>query len=169
MKTADMFGWSKWQATPGKGRGIAFARYKNLATYTAVALEAEIDKATGAIRVKRVSSASDCGDIISHDGVINQIEGGVIQSLSWTLKEGVRFDETGVRSEDWTAYPILTFSEIPLIDIQLIERPGLPFLGTGEASQGPTGAALANAVMDATGVRFREVPFVPSRIKAGLV
>jgi hypothetical protein len=101
--------------------------------------------------------------------VINQIEGGVIQSLSWTLKEGVRFDETGVRSEDWAAYPILTFSEVPPIDIALIERPGLPFLGTGEASQGPTGAALANAVMDATGVRFREVPFVPSRIRAGLV
>lgn len=169
MKTAEMFGWSKWQAAPGKGRGIAFARYKNSATYTAVAMEAEVDKATGAIRVKRVSSANDCGDIISHDGVINQIEGGVIQSLSWTLKEGVRFDETGVRSEDWAAYPILTFSEIPPIDIQLIERPGLPYLGTGEASQGPAGAALANAVMDATGVRFREVPFVPSRIKAGLV
>ncbi len=168
QKTADMFGWSKWQAAPGKGRGIAFARYKNLATYTAVAMEAEVDKTTGAIRVKRVSSASDCGDIVSHDGVINQIEGGVIQSLSWTLKEAVRFDETGVRSEDWTAYPILTFTEIPAIDIQLIERPGMPFLGTGEASQGPTGAALANAVMDATGVRFREVPFVPSRVKAGL-
>jgi CO/xanthine dehydrogenase Mo-binding subunit len=167
QKTADMFGWTKWQASPGKGRGIAFARYKNLATYTAVAMEVEVDKASGAIRVKRVSSASDCGDVVSPDGVANQIEGGVVQSLSWTLKEGVRFDETGVRSEDWTSYPILTFSEIPPIEIALIPRPGQPFLGTGEASQGPTGAALANAVMDATGVRFREVPFVPSRIKAG--
>ena len=132
-------------------------------------MEVEVEKATGAIRVKRVSSANDAGEIVSYDGIINQIEGGIIQSLSWTLKEGVRFDEKGVRSEDWTSYPILTFSEVPQIDVKVIDRPGQPFLGAGEASQGPTGAALANAVMDATGVRFREVPFLPSRIKAGLI
>ncbi len=168
IKTAEMFGWANWKAAPGRGRGIAYARYKNLATYTAVAVEVEVEKASGVIRVKRVSSANDAGEIVSHDGVKNQIEGGVIQSLSWTLKEAVRFDDSGVRSEDWTSYPILTFTEVPPIDIALIERPGLPFLGAGEASQGPAGAALANAVMDATGVRFRDVPFVPSRIKAGL-
>ncbi|MDB5596331.1 MAG: aldehyde dehydrogenase [Hyphomicrobiales bacterium] len=167
-KTAEMFGWANWKAAPGRGRGIGFARYKNLATYTAVAMEVEVDRASGAIRVLRVSSASDAGDIVSHDGVRNQIEGGIIQSMSWTLKEGVRFDPNGVRSEDWVSYPILTFSEIPPIDIALIERPGAPFLGAGEASQGPTGAALANAVRDATGVRFHETPFIPSRIKAGL-
>jgi CO/xanthine dehydrogenase Mo-binding subunit len=130
-------------------------------------MEVEVEKSSGVIRVKRVCSANDSGEIVSHDGVANQIEGGIIQSLSWTLKEGVRFDEKGVRSEDWTSYPILTFSEVPPIDIKLIDRPGMPFLGAGEASQGPTGAALANAVMDATGVRFRDVPFLPSRIKAG--
>ena len=168
MKTAEMFGWSAWKPTPGRGRGIAFARYKNLATYTAIATEVEIDRSSGAIRVLRVSSANDSGEIVSHDGIRNQIEGGIIQSLSWTLKEAVRFDPNGVRSEDWISYPILTFSEIPKIDIALIERPGAPFLGAGEASQGPTGAALANAVMDATGVRFRSVPFTPPRIKEGL-
>lgn len=167
-KTADMFGWANWQAAPGRGRGVAFARYKNSATYTGVAMEVEVERDSGIIRVKRVACANDAGEIVSHDGVVNQIEGGIVQSLSWTLKEAVRFDDKGVRSEDWTSYPILTFSEIPPMDIALIERPGMPFLGAGEASQGPAGAALANAVMDATGVRFRDIPFLPSRIKAGL-
>lgn len=167
-KTAEMFGWSSWQPRPGRGRGIAFARYKNLSAYTAVATEVEVDRASGTIRVIRISSANDAGEIVSHDGVRNQIEGGIVQSLSWTLKEAVRFDPKGVRSDDWVSYPILTFSEIPPIDIALIERPNAPFLGAGEASQGPTGASLANAVMDSTGVRFREAPFIPSRIKAGL-
>lgn len=167
-KTAEMFGWSNWKAGAGRGRGIAFARYKNLATYTAVAVEVEVDRSSGTIRLVRISSANDAGEIVSHDGVRNQLEGGIIQSASWTLKEAVRFDPSGVRSEDWVSYPILTFSEIPPIDVALIERPGAPFLGAGEATQGPTGAAIANAVMDATGVRFRETPFIPARIKAGL-
>jgi len=88
--------------------------------------------------------------------------------LSWTLKEEVKFDDTQVLSRDWASYPIMTFSEVPPIETVLIDRPGQPFLGTGECSQGPTGAAVANAIFDATGVRYRRLPFTPDRIKAGL-
>jgi CO/xanthine dehydrogenase Mo-binding subunit len=168
LKATDHFGWSHYKPQKGHGRGLAFARYKNISTYLGIAMEVAVDEASGQVRVLRISAAADAGEIVSHDGTLNQIEGGIIQSLSWTLKEAVRFDPTGIKSEDWTAYPILTFSEIPPIHIDLIDRQGEPFLGAGEASQGPTGAALANAVRDATGVRFYEMPFIPSRIKQGL-
>jgi CO/xanthine dehydrogenase Mo-binding subunit len=165
---ADRFGWSTWKRTPGRGRGIAFARYKNIAGYCAVALEVEVDSRSGSIRVLRAVASADSGHIVSPDGVSNQIEGGLVQSLSWTLKEEVQMDETRILSEDWASYPILTFSEVPPVDVVLIDRPGQPFLGTGEASQGPTGAALANAVFDATGVRFRRLPLTPARVLQGL-
>jgi nicotinate dehydrogenase subunit B len=167
---AEKFGWEQWSKSEGRGRGIGFARYKNYAAMTAVAMEVEVNPDNGRIRVIRVASANDSGQIISPDGIENQIEGGIIQSLSWTLKEEVKFDRTGVLSEDWKSYsyPILTFEEVPPIDIVLIERPGEPFLGTGEAAQGPTAAALGNAVFDATGVRFHRIPFTPKRIFAGL-
>ena len=165
---ADRFGWSTWKRTPGRGRGIAFARYKNIAGYCAVALEVEVDSRTGSIRVLRAVASADSGHIVSPDGVSNQIEGGLVQSLSWTLKEEVQMDDTRILSEDWASYPILTFSEVPPVDVVLIDRPGQPFLGTGEASQGPTGAALANAVFDATGVRFRRLPLTPARVLQGL-
>ena len=167
-KAAESFGWSKWQAAPGRGRGIAFARYKNHAAYTAIALEVEVDRQSGKIKLLRALAANDSGDLVNPDGVKNQIEGGIIQSLSWSLKEAVRFDASGVKSDDWSSYPILTFSEVPPIAVELINRPGTPFLGTGEAAQGPTSAALGNAVFDATGVRFRELPLTPARVKAGL-
>ena len=163
-----MFSWANWRKQDGRGRGIAYARYKNLAAYTAVAIEVEVNRASGNVRVLRAVSANDAGEIVSPDGVVNQIEGGIVQSLSWALKEAVRFGPGGVRSEDWNSYPILTFSETPHIEIELIDRPGAPYLGAGEASQGPAGAALANAVRDATGVRYHETPFTPARIKAGL-
>jgi nicotinate dehydrogenase subunit B len=156
IKAAEAFGWSKWQKAEGRGRGIAFSRYKNIAGYCAVALEVEVNKTTGVIKVIRAVASADVGHIVNPDGVINQIEGGLIQSLSWTLKEEVKFDDTRVLSSNWAGYPILKFSEVP-------------FLGTGEASQGPTGAALANAVFDAIGVRFRRLPLTPERVKAGLV
>ena len=168
-KVAESFGWSTWQKAPDRGRGIGFARYKNLAAYTAIALEVEVDRQSGKIKVLRAVAANDSGDMVNPDGVANQIEGGIVQSLSWSLKEAVRFDPTGVKSDDWSAYPILTFSEVPPVDVHLINRPGTPFLGTGEAAQGPTAAALANAVFDATGVRFRELPLTPARVKAGLL
>lgn len=168
QKAADAFGWSKWQKRDGRGRGIGFARYKNTAGYCAVAMEVEVNRRNGRVRVVRAVASADSGHIVNPDGVMNQIEGGLIQSLSWTLKEEVKFDDTRVNSEDWASYPILTFNEVPPIEVVLINRPGQPFLGTGEASQGPTGAALANAVHDATGVRFRHLPLTPERVRAGL-
>ena len=168
QKTADMFGWSTWKKQPNHGRGIAYAMYKNVATYCAVAIEVEVDRGSGQIKVLRAVSANDAGEIVSPDGVKNQIEGGIVQSLSWSLKEAVRFDDSGVLSEDWLSYPILTFNEVPEIEVELIDRPGQPFLGAGEASQGPTGAALANAVFDAIGVRYRELPLTPERVKRAL-
>ncbi len=168
QKAADAFGWTKWQKREGRGRGIGFARYKNTAGYCAVAMEVEVNRRNGRVRVVRAVASADSGHLVNPDGVINQIEGGLIQSLSWSLKEEVKFDDTRVTSEDWASYPILTFSEVPPIEVVLINRPGAPFLGTGEASQGPTGAALANAIHDATGVRFRRLPLTPERVRAGL-
>lgn len=168
QKAAETFGWSKWEKKPNHGRGIAFARYKNLAAFCAIAMEVEVNPSTGKIRVLRAVAANDSGEVVNPDGVKNQIEGGMIQSLSWTLKEGVRFDASGVRSEDWTSYPILTFTEVPPIEVVLIDRPGSVFLGTGEASQGPTSAALANAVFDATNTRVRDLPMTPARVKAAI-
>ncbi|CAN1564010.1 Aldehyde oxidase/xanthine dehydrogenase, molybdopterin binding [Burkholderiaceae bacterium] len=168
QKAADHFGWNSWKKTPNRGRGIGFARYKNIAGYCAVALEVEVNPRNGRIRVLRAVASADSGHIVNPDGVSNQIEGGLIQSLSWSLKEEVKFDDTQILSTDWSSYPILTFSEIPPVEVVLINRPGAPFLGTGEASQGPTSAALANAVFEATGVRFRQLPFTPERIKQGL-
>ena len=168
VKAAEKFGWSQWRKTPGRGRGIGFAKYKNIAGYCAVALEVEVNRQNGRIRVLRAVTSADCGHMVNPDGISNQIEGGLIQSLSWTLKEEVQMDNTRVLSRDWNSYPILTFSEIPPVEVVLIDRPGQPFLGAGEASQGPTGAALANAVFDATGVRFRTLPLTPDRVLQAL-
>jgi nicotinate dehydrogenase subunit B len=168
QQAADKFGWNSWKKTINRGRGIGFARYKNIAGYCAVALEVEVNPRNGRIRVMRAVAAADSGHIVNPDGVSNQIEGGLIQSLSWSLKEEVKFDDTQILSTDWNSYPILTFSEIPPVEVVLVNRPGAPFLGTGEASQGPTSAALANAVFDATGVRFRRLPLTPERVKQGL-
>jgi nicotinate dehydrogenase subunit B len=168
VKAAEVFGWKQWQKKPGRGRGIGFARYKNLAGYCAVAMEVEVNRRNGRIKVLRAVAAADSGHLVNPDGVKNQIEGGLIQSLSWTLKEEVKFDDTRVTSEDWAGYPIMTFAECPPVEVLLIDRPGQPYLGTGEASQGPSGAALGNAVFDATGVRFRRLPLTPERVKAAL-
>jgi CO/xanthine dehydrogenase Mo-binding subunit len=168
QKTAEMIGWKGRGKGPNRGFGLAMARYKGTASWNGVAMEVEVDRSSGNIRVLRVVSANDAGEVVAPDGVKNQIEGGIVQSLSWTLKEAVRFGAGGVKSVDWVSYPILSFSEVPPIEVELIDRPGAPFLGAGEASQGPAGAALANAVFDATGVRIRDIPFTPARIKAAL-
>ena len=106
--------------------------------------------------------------MINPDNIANQIEGGLIQSLSWALKEEVRFDDTRIISKDWASYPILTMAEVPSVEVHLIDTPGGDYLGTGEASQGPTVGALANAIADATGIRYRRLPFTPRRIAEGL-
>ena len=166
---AERFGWSRYEAKRGRGRGIAFARYKNLAAYTAVACEVEVQRETGHVRVVRAVAANDSGEAVNPDGIRNQIEGGIVQSISWTLYEAVTFDETRITSVDWASYPILRFPNLPdSVEVHVINRLGEPFLGTGEAAQGPTAAALANALADATGVRFRELPFTRTRVRAAL-
>ena len=112
--------------------------------------------------------AGDAGEVVSPDGFANQLEGGLIQSLSWTLKEEVRFDDRRILSRDWESYPILTCAEVPPVEVDIIDMPGQPFLGAGEASQGPTAAALANAIADATGARIRDLPLTPERVKRAL-
>ena len=130
--------------------------------------DVEIDKRTGNVRVVKAVSAVDAGLIINPDGVTNQIEGGIIQSTSWTLHEEVRFDRNAIQSRDWKTYPILTFPEVPKVETVLIDRPTERSLGAGEASQGPTVAAIANAFANATGKRIRDLPFTPERVKAAL-
>ena len=158
-----------WDGTPsepaGRGSGVALARYKNSAAYAAVVVSLRVDDATAAISLERIVIAADCGEVVDPSGAINQLEGGALQSASWTLKEQVAFDETSVTSIDWDSYPILRFSEVPAVDTHLLDRPGLPFLGTGEATQGPTAAAIANAVADAVGLRLRDTPFTPARVR----
>jgi len=163
---AERFGWGRRAKSDGtRGYGFAFARYKNLAAYCAVAMEVEVDRSTGRARVKRAVAAVDAGQIVSPDGVRNQIEGAILQSISWTLYESVTFDETRITSVDWSTYPILRFGGVPdSVDIHLIDRSGLPFLGAGEAGQGPTAAAVANAVADATSQRLRDLPLARARL-----
>jgi nicotinate dehydrogenase subunit B len=151
------------------GRGLAFARYENDQAIVACVAFVTVDTATGFVRVPRVVVAHDCGLIINPDGVSNQIEGNVIQSLSRTLKEEVKFDEYRITSIDWETYPILKFSEVPEIDIVLLNHPDQPALGAGEPAQVTTSAAVANAIFDATGARLRQIPFTPERVKAALL
>jgi nicotinate dehydrogenase subunit B len=167
---ARRFGWNEYARTPGKGRGFAFARYKNLAAYCAIAMEVEVVRESGEIRVGRIAAAVDSGEAVNPDGIRNQIEGGIVQSLSWTMLEEVTWDAHRITSRDWGRYPILRFAHVPTsIDVDVVDRPGQPFLGTGEAAQGPAAAAFANAVADATGKRIRQIPFDPPRVRAALL
>lgn len=167
-----------WQTRPSpqlkkkglvEGRGVAFARYENDQAIVACIAEVQVDVATGAVSVQRIVVAHDCGLIINPDGLRNQIEGNVIQSLSRALKEEVKFEGSRITSVDWDSYPILKFSEIPEVEIILINRPDQPAVGAGEPSTITTSAALANAIFDATGARVRQIPFTPERIKAALL
>jgi nicotinate dehydrogenase subunit B len=149
----------------GIGHGLGFARYKNTGAYCAVI--AEIEGAED-IAVKRLTIAVDVGEVINPDGVINQIEGGAIQATSWVLKERVRFDSTRVTSNSWAEYPILRFSEVPEIDVEVISRPQFDPVGAGEAAHGPVTAAIANAIFDALGARVRDLPFTRERLIAAM-
>ena len=152
-----------------RGRGFAYAQYENENAYAAMVADVEVDRRTGAIRVRRVFVAHDCGLIVNPDGVRNQIEGNVVQTISRTLKEEVRFDRRRVTSLDWQSYPLLRFSEVPdAIEITLIDRRDQPSVGAGEPAACPVPAAIANAVFAATGVRLRRVPFTPERVKGAL-
>jgi nicotinate dehydrogenase subunit B len=168
---ADRFGWKNWRKTgPHHGRGFAFAKYKNLAAYVAVALDLEVDRDSGRIRLGHAVAADDSGQAVNPDGIKNQVEGAIVQAASWTLQEQVAFDRTRIKSRDWATYPILRFEDLfRSVEVHVIDRPGQPYLGTGEGGQGPTAAAIANAVADATGRRIRELPFTRERLKTALL
>ncbi len=151
-------------ADDGHGRGLAVARYKNSKCYVAVVIDLIVDD-YGAIQLLRAVIAADAGQIVDPDGLRNQLEGGLMQSASWTLKEQVKFDDKGIVSRDWESYPILTFAEVPEIETVLIDRPDQPFLGSGEATQGPTAAAIGNAIFYAIGLRLRRIPFTQDRVR----
>ncbi len=163
-KVAETAGWPGKTAA-GRARGLAFARYKNRAAYCAVIAELSVDED---IHLYKVWAAVDAGEVVNPDGVTNQIEGGITQSASWTLKEAVKFDGDIVTSRDWESYPILQFSEVPDIQVDIINRPEEPFLGVGEAAQGPTAAAIGNAVYRVLGVRIRHLPMTRERIIAAM-
>jgi nicotinate dehydrogenase subunit B len=166
-KAAQEFGWTRDQKPQaGRGYGFAFARYKNLAAYCAIASEVEVNRETGRARLLRAVAAVDSGQVVNPDGLTNQIEGAITQSMSWTLYESVSFDDTRITSIDWQTYPILRFDAVPdRIDVHIINRPGQPFLGSGETGQGPAAASIANAIAHATGERLRDLPLTRKRIK----
>jgi CO/xanthine dehydrogenase Mo-binding subunit len=151
-----------------RGRGFAYVHYKHSESYVAMGMEVAVERASGRIKVERVACAFDCGQIINPDGARAQVEGSILQTLSRVLMEEVQFDQSRVTSVDWNSYPILRFSDVPQIEIALIDRPTEPPVGAGEAACTTVGAALANAVFDATGARLRTVPFTPERVKAAL-
>ncbi len=157
----------RWgEPTPeGVGRGLGLARYKDRGAYCAVVAEVE---AHHDVRVRRLDIAVDVGRVLNPDGVRNQIEGGATQATSWTLKERVRFDRFRVTSDDWESYPILRFGEAPEVHVQLVSRPDQPSVGSGETAQGPTAAAIGNAVAAAVGVRVRHLPITPAAVVAAI-
>jgi nicotinate dehydrogenase subunit B len=168
-----------WQARPSpasgdsnapvaRGRGIAYVHYKHDETLVAMGMEVEVERASGRIRVTRVVCAQDCGLMINPDCVASQVEGNILQTLSRALHEEIVFDRQRVTTVNWSSYPILTMSETPAIELDLIQRLDAPPLGVGEAASAPVAAALGNAVFDATGVRLRTVPFRAERVKAAL-
>jgi nicotinate dehydrogenase subunit B len=173
----DVAKMSGWQTRPSpatqtgdilKGRGTAFVRYDNERTYVAVVVQVEVNKRDGAIRVTDVWCSHDCGQVINPDGAHNQIEGGIVQTISRTLMEEVKFDRQKVTSLDWSSYPILRFTQVPAITVHLIDRPEMPAWGAGEMAPTVIPAAISNAVFDATGVRLRSVPFLPTKVLAAI-
>ena len=166
---ADTIQWSarrtELAAQEGWGLGLAFARYKSKGAYCAVAAEVQI---THAVQVRRLTVVADIGEVVHADGAVSQLEGGAIQSTSWALKEAVRWDAEKILTHDWEAYPLLRFSEVPAVDVHLMPGGGNPSLGAGEASQGPTTAAIANAVFHALGVRVRALPLTAAALERAM-
>jgi CO/xanthine dehydrogenase Mo-binding subunit len=166
-------GWRKRpkpdrQADTSLGRGLAFVKYELVRTYVGMVCEAEVDRRTGRIAVKKFFVTHDCGQIINPDGLRNQIEGNVVQTVSRVMHEEVRFNRSMVTSLDWASYPILQFPEVPQVVIELIDRPHEVPWGAGEPTAALVPAAISNAVYDAIGVRLRSVPFTPDKVKAAI-
>ncbi len=169
---------AQWQKRPSPqgggsgdvviGRGVSYCKYELVRTYVAVVAEVEVKRSTGEIRPRKFFVLHDCGQIINPDGVLSQIEGNIIQTLSRTLKEEVTFNRSAVTSLDWASYPILTFPEVPEMIIDLIDRPAEKPWGAGEPSAAVVPSAISNAAFDATGVRLRSVPFTPEKVKEAL-
>jgi CO/xanthine dehydrogenase Mo-binding subunit len=158
-------GWADREEAEFRGYGFGFARYSNHGAYCAAVAQVH---AESSVRVEKLTLAVDAGLVVNPDGLRNQIEGGAIQSTSWTVKEAVTFDRSRVTSDDWETYPILRFSEVPQVEITVVDRPELPSLGAGECAQGPVAAAIANALCDATGIRVRRLPLTPDHIIAAI-
>jgi CO/xanthine dehydrogenase Mo-binding subunit len=175
-RMAEIIGWQtrpspnpeRGQSALAIGRGMAYNRYKQAENYVAMAMEVAVERATGRVMVRRVACAHDLGLVVNPDGLRNQIEGSILQTLGRALHEEVKFDRSRVTSVDWKSYPILSFPEVPKIDVALIDRPSLQPYGAGEAATAPVAAALANAIFDATGVRLRTAPFTLERVKTAL-
>src|SRR5262245_50524272 len=170
---------AKWETRPspqpGSGSGnsaegarMSYVKYELVRTYVGIVADVEVDRASGAIRVTRVYMTHDCGQIINPDGLRNQVEGNIIQTLSRTLIEELKFDRSAVTSLDWAGYPILTFPDVPEVVIELINQPNAPPWGAGEPSAAVVPSAISNAVYDATGARLRSIPFTPDKVKAAL-
>ena len=170
---------AKWEKRPSPrnngqsddvvvGRGISYMKEIPTPTYVGAVAEIEVDRRNGEIRVQRFFVAHDCGQVINPDGVVNQIEGNVIQTVSRTLKEEVLFDRSAVTSLHWGTYPILTFPEVPDVVVELIDGPTVAPSGAGEPAAGVVPSAISNAVFDALGVRLRSVPFTPAKVMAAL-
>jgi CO/xanthine dehydrogenase Mo-binding subunit len=173
-RVGTMMTWAPRSARAGgdnavmQGRGVAYVHYKQAENYVAMGMEVAVERATGAVRVLRVACAHDCGLMINPDAVRAQVEGCILQTLSRTLFEQVTFDRARVTSTNWASYPILTFRDVPVLDIALIDRRQERPLGAGEAATATVAAALGNAVFDATGIRLRRAPFTPATVKAAL-
>jgi len=150
------------------GRGFAYVHYKHSENYVAIGMEVEVERQSGRIRVTRLVCAHDCGLMVNPDCVRSQVEGCILQGLSRTMFEEVTFDRSRVTSVNWTDYPVITFADVPLLEIELIDRPQEPPVGVGEAAATPVPAALGNAVFDATGIRLRTAPLRPDRVAAAL-
>lgn len=161
-RLAKVCGWRQQGEADGlHGLGLGFGRYKNVAGYCAVAALIRVEEK---ITVEKIWAVVDVGLVVNPDGLINQIEGGIIQSLSWTLKEQVNWDECGITSRTWAEYPIIAFSEIPEVEVHVIDRPECPSLGSGEVAAGPVPAAVGNALYRAIGIRARHLPLTPERL-----
>jgi CO/xanthine dehydrogenase Mo-binding subunit len=159
---------SRAHAARASGRGVAYAKYELVRTYVAMVADVTVNRTTGQVKVDRVFVVHDCGQIINPDGLRNQIEGNVVQTVSRTLVEKLTFSRSAVTSLDWGSYPILTFPDVPEVNIDLIDRPNEVPWGAGEPTSSVVPAAIANAVFDATGALLRSVPFRPDIVLAAL-
>lgn len=169
-RASNRFGWKAGQQPPrGRGYGFAFAKYKNIAAYCALAAEVEVSFESGRARLVRAVAAVDAGEIVSPDGLVNQTEGAILQAASWTLFETVGFSDTRITTTDWSSYPIMRFDAVPdSIEVELIDRPGQPYLGAGECGAGPAAGAIGNALANATSSRFRTLPITRERVKGAI-